>query len=69
MENHEMPALQIPIEEHTHYAIAKWARGLDNTPDSSDSLTKQKTIEAPQAILTLGKHGWRTAEMFYVRKL
>jgi hypothetical protein len=69
MENHEMPALQMPIEEHTHYAIAKWARGLDNIPDSSDSLTKQKTIEAPQAILTLGKHGSRTAEMVCANQL
>ena len=69
MENHEMPALQMPIEEHTHYAIAKWARGLDNIPDSSDSLAQQKTIEAPKAILTLGKHGWQFAEMVCVSQL
>jgi hypothetical protein len=33
-----------------------------NTPDRSGSLAQQKTIEAPEAILTLGKHGGRTAE-------
>jgi hypothetical protein len=32
-------------------------------------LAQQKTIEAPQAILTLGKHGWRTAEMFCASQL
>jgi hypothetical protein len=40
-----------------------------NTPDRSDSLAQQKTIEAPEAILTLGKHGGRTAEMFCVSQL
>lgn len=28
--------------------------GESNTPDRSDSLAQQKTIEAPEAILTLG---------------
>jgi hypothetical protein len=41
----------------------------DFTPDSSDSLAPQKTIEAPQAILTLGKHGWRTAKMIFASQL
>jgi hypothetical protein len=42
---------------------------LDNIPDTSDSLVKKKTIEAPQAILTLGKHGSRTAEMVCANQL
>jgi hypothetical protein len=37
------------------------------TPDSRYSLAPQKTIEAPQAILTLGKHGWWTAENGFVQ--
>jgi hypothetical protein len=32
-------------------------------------LAQQKTIEAPEAILTLGKHGGRTAEMFCASQL
>jgi hypothetical protein len=32
-------------------------------------LAQQKTIEAPEAILTLGKHGGRTAETVSVRQL
>ncbi len=53
----------------THWGSTTKARGLDHTPDNSGSLAKQKTIEAPQAILTLGKHGGRTAEMFYESQL
>jgi hypothetical protein len=40
-----------------------------NTPDSSGSLALNKTIEAPLAILTLGKHGERSAEMFCASQL
>jgi hypothetical protein len=43
--------------------------GEDFTPDKSGSLAQHKRIEAPQAILTLGKHGLWTAEMFCASQL